>query len=173
MPQLYGADLEIDHWMAILAKISGYDSVVRIQHWCGNKNLCYDIEIINISDPIFGNLLTNNLYTDIYQVWKKSMGDRYSVRDPFFSKNSVYPEVYQNIDNKSDNDKSQSVSWIKPPWIGYDPSNNLFGWPVQSYEEYMINQRLNYCPVGVEDVGFSNSYPEYNSYIMNHFVNNF
>uniref|UniRef100_A0A6C0CZM8 Uncharacterized protein n=1 Tax=viral metagenome TaxID=1070528 RepID=A0A6C0CZM8_9ZZZZ len=172
LPQLFAADLEIDHWMAILSKIAGYDSVVRIQHWCGNKNLAYDIEIINISDPIFGNLLTNKLYTNIYEVWKTSINTRFSIRDPFYNSNTVYPDVYKNIDKLSQKDKSETAIWVKPPWIGYNPETNLYGWPVQDYGEYMVNQRLNYCPVSAEQVGFSNSYPEYNEYIMHHFTKN-
>ena len=169
LPQLYAADLEIDHWMAILSKTAGYDTVVRIQHWCGNKNLSYDIEIIDISNPIAGNLGTNTLYTNIYDVWKGAISSRFSVRDPFYETNSVYPEVYQDIDTKSSKDKSEVADWNKPPWIGYYPKYSFYGWAPQDLASYTVQQRLSYCPASSEQVGFSASYPEYNGYIMDHF----
>jgi len=171
LPQLFAADLEIDHWMSELSKLAGYDTCARIQHWCGNKSLCYDIEIIAFRIPVPGNLITNKLSSNIYEVWKDAFKSGWlSIRDPFHPGNQVYSDVYKTIYNEETTDKSVLATWNKPAWIGYDPSNSLYGWPCESLDTFFVTQRLSYPPITAEEIGFSNAFPEYNSYIYEHFL---
>jgi hypothetical protein len=171
-PQLNGADLEIDHWTSALSKILGYDTAARIQHWCGNKSMAYDLEVICFRIPIPGNLITNNLYGNIYEIWKNAYAEGWlTLRDPFYPTNHVYTDTYKDIYSGSDiTSASKKATWLIPPWIGYDQQKNLYGWEPESLTNWANIQRLAYLPIAAEEIGFSNSYPEYNKYIMRHFM---
>jgi len=171
-PQLQGADLEIDHWTSALAQMLGYDAAARIQHWCGNKSLSYDLEVIHFRIVIPGNLITNKLDGNIYEIWKAAYQNGwFSLRDPFYPSNHVYKDVYKDVYNGKDiSSNSKNATWVPPPWINYDPNNNLYGWEPEGLDTFANTQRLSYAPISAEEIGFSNSYPEYNSYIMNHFM---
>jgi hypothetical protein len=170
VPQLMAADLEVDHWMSELSRLMGYDACARIQHWCGNKSLAYDVEIIHFHIIIPGNLIDNTLTCNLYEMWKQGFARWFSVRDPFHGGNNVYPDVYDDIYSDETTSSATDATWVRPPWIGYDETKNLYGWPCEELTNWFQNQRLSYPPVGAEEVGMSHSYPEYNKYIFQHFI---
>jgi hypothetical protein len=182
-PQLAAANLEIDHWLPMLGRPMDYKSCVRIQHWCGNKSLSLDIEIINISQQISGNLISNMPTQNLYEVWKKGSEERLSVRDPFANDSHVYFEdgPIHNIRQKylPSSSNSQSAKWTAPPWIYYYPNqdmskniSNIYGWPCENLNNFMTSNRLSYCPVNSQQVALSGSYPEYNEILFETFVRN-
>ena len=182
-PQLTAANLEIDHWLPMLGRPLEYKSCVRIQHWCGNKSLSLDIEIINISQQISGNLISNMPTENLYEVWKKGGEERLSVRDPFANDSHVYSEdgpihnIRQKYLPRSSN--SQSAKWTAPPWIQYYPNQdmsrniaNIYGWPCENLTNFMTCNRLSYCPVNSQQVVLSGSYPEYNEILFDAMLKN-
>ena len=112
--QSSSANLEIDHWFPILGKPLNYDSCIRIQHWCGNKSLALDIEIINISQRISGSLVSNMSTTNLYDTWKKQSETRLYIRDPFESDSHVYQNdgEISIIRNKYKNKKGRNIILI-------------------------------------------------------------
>ena len=181
IPQSSSANLEIDHWLPMLGLPLGYKTCVRIQHWCGNKSLSLDIEIINISQAIRGNLVSNMPTDNMYEVWNKVGRERLSVRDPFADDSHVYSndgpihEIRQKYIPKSPN--SEAAKWTPPPWIEYTPNanmenseSNIYGWPAEQIGNFMITNRLSYCPVNSQQVTLSGSYPEYNKVIFENMV---
>ena len=182
-PQLAAANLEIDHWLPMLGRPMEYKSCVRIQHWCGNKSLSLDIEIINISQQISGNLISNMPTENLYEVWKKGGEERLSVRDPFANDSHVYFEdgPIHNIRQKylPSSSNSQSAKWTAPPWVQYYPNqdmssniSNIYGWPCENLNNFMTSNRLSYCPVNSQQVALSGSYPEYNEILFDTMVKN-
>lgn len=182
-PQLSSANLEIDHWLPMLGQPLNYKSCVRIQHWCGNKSLSLDIEIINISQKISGNLISNMPTDSLYEVWKQGAQERLSVRDPFADDSHVYFEdgpvhlIRQKYHPNSSNE--ETAKWTPPPWIEYFPnvdmstgSSNIYGWPAENLENFMTTNRLSYCPANTQQISLSGSYPEYNKIIFEHMVRN-
>lgn len=168
-PQADGANLEIDHLMSRLANRLGYDTVQRIQHWCGNKGITMDVELINLRLAIPGNLIDNTLSTDIYQTWRSGfVNGTFVLRDPLDPASNVYDDL-DEFDSRGAQiatlSTSAAATWTRPPWIGYNPGANLYGWPVEDYNNFMLTQRLAYCPVSAEETVLSNSYPEFNKYI--------
>jgi hypothetical protein len=171
LPQMACANLEIDHWMSELAHKLKYDSIQRIQHWSGSKNMSADIEIINLRVPIPGNLVDNVLTENIYEIWKKAFADGwYVLRDPFDPTSRVYP---RDGDYPTSKNEETIIKWARPPWIGYVPKKNLYGWYPESIETFNIQNRLAYPQMGALQIGLSHSYPEYNHYIWEHFVRNY
>ena len=182
-PQLLAANLEIDHWLPMLGRPMDYKSCIRIQHWCGNKSLSLDIEIINISQQIAGNLISNMATENLYEVWKKGGEERLSVRDPFANDSHVYFEdgPIHNIRQKylPQSSNSQNAQWTAPPWIQYYPKQdmskqlaNIYGWPCENLNNFMTSNRLSYCPVNTQQVALSGSYPEYNEILFDTMVKN-
>lgn len=171
LPQMAYANLEIDHWMSEMACKLNYDTIQRIQHWSGSKNMSADIELINLRVPIPGNLIDNTLSGNIYEVWRKAFEDGwYVLRDPFDSDSHVYP---RDGDNSKVSNKEMKIDWCRPPWIGYDPKNNLYGWYPESLNTYNIQNRLAYPQMGAMQIGLSHAYPEYNHYIWEHMIRNY
>ena len=109
--QSASANLEIDHWLPMLGHKLNYDSCVRIQHWCGNKSLSLDIEIINISQKIDGSLISNIPQTNLYETWKKQGENKLYIRDPFQDDSHVYHDdgKISNIRNKYKHDNNDKV----------------------------------------------------------------
>jgi hypothetical protein len=159
LPQAFYANLEIDHWMSEIANALGYETVQRIQHWCGNKSIAFDIELINLKMAIRGNLIDNTLADNIYDIWNRAFEE-----GTFVLGN---PEV-DNVYSPGLREKEPAPArWARPPWIGYDPQSNLYGWLPEDYVNFSLTGRLSYCPVSSDSIGLSNSYPEYNKYIWN------
>lgn len=183
IPQASSANLEIDHWLPMLGRPMGYKSCVRIQHWCGNKSLSLDIEIINISQQISGNLISNMPTDSMYEVWKKGGKERLSVRDPFADDSHVYSndgpihDIRQKYLPKSP--RYEATEWTAPPWVQYFPDanmyngeSNVYGWPAENLSNFMATNRLSYCPANAQQVTLSGSYPEYNKTIFENMVKN-
>ena len=181
LPQCSSANLEIDHWLPMLGLPLGYKTCIRIQHWCGNKSLSLDIEIINIAQAISGNLISNMPTDNMYEVWKKVGTDRLSVRDPFADDSHVYSNdgPVHEIRRKymSEKPNSEAAKWTPPPWIEYTPNanmkdqeSNVYGWPAESVGNFMTTNRLSYCPANAQQVTLSGSYPEYNKIIFENMV---
>lgn len=181
IPQSSSANLEIDHWLPMLARPMGYKACIRIQHWCGNKSLALDIEIINISQQISGNLISNMPTDNQYEVWKEGGKKHLSVRDPFATDSHVYSNdgAIHDIRQKflPQNPKSEAAMWTPPPWIEYTPNanmmkaqSNIYGWPSELLSNFMVTNRLSYCPANVQQVTLSGSYPEYNKVIFEKMV---
>jgi hypothetical protein len=181
LPQSSSATLEIDHWLPMLGRPIGYKTCVRIQHWCGNKSLSLDIEIINISQPISGNLVSNMPTDNMYEVWEKGGRECLSVRDPFADDSHVYSndgpvhDIRQKFLPQSP--KSEGATWTPPPWIEYTPNanmkdgeSNVYGWPAELIGNFMTTHRLSYCPANAQQVTLSGSYPEYNKVIFENMV---
>lgn len=181
IPQNSYANLEIDHWLPMLGRPMGYKACVRIQHWCGNKGLALDIEIINISQQISGNLISNMPTDSLYEVWKKGGEERLSVRDPFANDSHVYSNdgPVHNLRQKYHpwSPKHEDAKWTAPPWIEYYPNvdmsqqySNIYGWPAENLMNFMTTNRLSYCPANAQQVTLSGSYPEYNKIIFENMV---
>jgi len=181
LPQCSSANLEIDHWLPMLGLPLGYKTCVRIQHWCGNKSLSLDIEIINIAQAISGNLVSNMPTESMYEVWESVGRERLSVRDPFADDSHVYSNdgPVHEIRRKymSEKPNSEAAKWTPPPWIEYTPDakmkdqeSNVYGWPAESVGNFMTTNRLSYCPANAQQVTLSGSYPEYNQVIFENMV---
>lgn len=171
LPQMGYANLEIDHWMSEIARKLNYDTIQRIQHWSGSKNMSADIELINLRVPIPGNLIDNTLSANIYEIWRKAFEDGwYVLKDPFDSDSHIYP---RDGDNSKVSNKEIKIDWCRPPWIDYNPSNNLYGWYPESLGTYNIQNRLAYPQMGAMQIGLSHAYPEYNHYIWEHMIQNY
>ena len=181
LPQAASANLEIDHWLPMLGLPLGYNTCLRIQHWCGNKSLSLDIEIINIGQAIKGNLISSMPTDNMYEVWTKMAKDSLSVRDPFDDDSHVYSndgpvhEIRQKYISESPN--SEGAKWTPPPWIEYTPNadmqsglSNIYGWPPEQVGNWMATNRLSYCPINAQQVTLSGSYPEYNKIIFENMV---
>lgn len=174
LPQFQYANLDIDHWQSTLALALGYESVCRIQHWCGSKNMAFDIEIINLNMAIPGNLLENKLYSDIFEIWRDGYPKYFSSdKNPLDPKNNPYAIKYKNVFNNIDlrsEPLTLPTAWVKPPWIGYNKSENLYGWPCEDLNNFYVLNRLSYEPIGNTTIPFSVSYPEYNKYTFAYLI---
>lgn len=180
LPQCEAANLEIDAWMTFLGVALGYDSATRIQHWDGNKSLTADFEICHFRIIVPGNLVDDTVSANIYEIWKTAFTKQDEdtepwliMADPFSLNKQLYPDVVQSIYNGPVDDVVQSLTWCRPPWIGYNEQNSLYGAPLETTATWMVTQRLSYIPITAEDIGLSSSYPEYNKYIWNFFRNNY
>lgn len=173
LPQFLSANLELDHWMSELCRYLGYDSACRIKHWCGNKGLTYDVEIAHFKFIIDGSLVDDTLKTNIYEIWKRQFKEWIFLRDPLDPKSNLYPEVYKKIHNTETLSTSLSPEWKRPPWIDFDPSQSLYGWPCERVTNWQLTNRLSYIPPTCVDIALSSSYPEGNTYIWHFFWNQF
>jgi hypothetical protein len=64
--------------------------------------------------------------------------------------------------------EGQVATWVKPPWIGYDPGSGYYGWSSEQSANYNKSLQLSYLPVNAEEIGLTGLSPQYNSYIWNH-----
>jgi len=183
LPQLKSADLEIDPWLQMLGEPLEYQSCLRINHWCGNKSLTLDIEIVNISQIIKGDLISNMPQANMYEIWKNGSQKTLSIRDPFADDSHVYfddgpvSDIRRKYNPTTAN--SRTNIWIPPPWITYLPNGdtkndvaNVYGWPSETLSNHMITLRLSYCPINSQQIALSGSYPEYNKIIFDTLVRN-
>lgn len=171
LPQMMYANLEIDHWMSELARKLNYDTIQRIQHWSGSKNMSADIELINLHVPIPGNLIDNTLDANIYEIWKEAFGSgHYVLRDPFDPNSHVYHREGNNITSDTEDVKCE---WVRPPWIGMNADGNLYGWPCESLATYGKVNRLAYPQISAMQIGLSNAYPEFNHYLWYHYTDKY
>ena len=162
LPQCDSANLEIDHWMSSLCTALGYDSVCRIQHWCGNKGLTMDVEVVNLKLVVPGNLISTAMTDNTFEIWKSVYGAGwFTLQDPF-SAGNVYADAQAlTVDGKV-------ATWVKPPWIGYDPAQGYYGWSSEQSVNYNKSLQLSFLPVNAEEIGLTGLSPQYNSYIWNH-----
>jgi len=167
VPQMMYANLEIDHWMSELARKLDYDTIQRIQHWSGSKNMSADIELINLRVPIPGNLIDNTLDANIYEIWKEGFNSgHYVLRDPFDPNSHIYE---RGGDNKSSSSEEVLAEWVRPPWIGMNAEGNMYGWYCESFSTYSKVNRLAYPQINAMQIGLSNAYPEFNHYLWYHY----
>lgn len=175
LPQFQYANLDIDHWQSSLANALDYDTLCRIQHWCGSKNIAYDTELINLRIAVPGNLLANTLNSNIFEIWKQGNKDWFTTKNPLDPKNNPYAKKYETLldfklmpqDLTSTN---LSQDWVKPPWTGFNESQSLYGWPCEDLNNFMITNRLSFSPMTNTRVPYSLSFPEYNKYIFNYLM---
>ena len=162
LPQCDSANLEIDHWMSSLCAALGYDSVCRIQHWCGNKGLTMDLEVVNLKLVVPGNLISTAMTDNTFEIWKSVYGAGWFTLEDPFSAGNVY------ADAQALSVTGKPATWVKPPWIGYDPSTGYYGWSSEQSVNYNKSLQLSFLPVNAEEVGLTGLSPQYNSYIWNH-----
>lgn len=162
LPQCDSANLEIDHWMSSLCTALGYDSVCRIQHWCGNKGLTMDVEVVNLKLVVPGNLISTAMTDNTFEIWKSVYGAGwFTLQDPFSAGNVYSAAGAPTVEG-------QVATWVKPPWIGYDPGSGYYGWSSEQSANYNKSLQLSYLPVNAEEIGLTGLSPQYNSYIWNH-----
>jgi hypothetical protein len=121
-----------------------------------------DVEVVNLKLVVPGNLISTAMTDNTFEIWKSVYGAGwFTLQDPF-SAGNVYADAQAlTVDGKV-------ATWVKPPWIGYDPAQGYYGWSSEQSVNYNKSLQLSFLPVNAEEIGLTGLSPQYNSYIWNH-----